>query len=180
MLLRDGMDAQKKRQIWHLILQPLAALVFLFSALIVFHEVAVSTLLWALGAGSLASSTYTVFGKPSAKAAKPFCMINAYLLAMSVSIILRYVANAFFETHHIVHMTTVPSLWTGFLGALAVGISLLLMALLGLEHPPAAGMSLVLVLDVHGYETLVVIIGLSCLLGVIRWLFDQWLTDILI
>lgn len=171
--------AVKKRRFWHLILQPLAAVLFLFSALIVFHEVAVSTLLWALGAGSLASSTYTVFGKPSSKAARPFCMVNAYLLALLVSVIVRFVAEGFFLLHQGPIVAT-PSLWTGFMGAVAVGCSLFLMAIFGLEHPPAAGMSLVLVLDVHSYETLLVIVGFSCLLAIIRWVFDRWLTDILV
>src|SRR3990167_9225083 len=68
-----------KNYIW----QPLIIFIFLTSTLILFFllENAVNAV-WAVGVGSLASTSYLVFAKPSATASHPFRFVVSYVIAI--------------------------------------------------------------------------------------------------
>ena len=157
--------------------QTSALFVFLTGALLLFYLHASSNILWAVGAGSLASSAYIVFSKPSSVASSPLNMLVAYVIAIVVGIFFRVVVEHwwvscadFFQINHFC--------WPGVIAALAVVVSLLIMAAVRIEHPPAAGMALILVLDVHDYQTLVIILMSVVVLALLKRLLKPWLKDL--
>lgn len=65
------------------------------------------------------------------------------------------------------------------LGGLAVGVAIFLMVLLNLEHPPAAGIALGLVMNHEwGLFTLAVILGAITALSALKWLLRRYLKNL--
>ena len=162
----------------HLILQPLMAIVFVCIALYCFRIVSSSTILWAVGAGALSSSCYIVFGRPNCNPAKPINIIGGYLIGILCGEAVRLLllslniyGGDFFTAIHFHYM--------GMLASISVGLCLYIMALLKLEHPPAAGMALVLVLDLHDYIVLFIIMGAAFVLAGIRKVLGDRLVSLI-
>jgi len=133
--------------------------------------------LWAVGAGSLASSSYIVFGKPSKLAANSSHILTSYVVAMCVGIFLRYVVE--------MHLLSRSSLFVeyrfffdSFVAALAVAFTLIITARLHMDHPPAAGIALVLVLDVRDYQTLIIILFSVIMLSFFSFALRRWMCDL--
>lgn len=169
---------QHKQHTWvNLIWQPLCAMVFLCCVLFVLNVFSTSPILWAVGAGSLASSCYVVFGKPQSSAAIPQRMIGGYLVGIVTGVGIRYLAIHFDLFHGFVlgepHMQAV-----GLLAAISVGLALILMILLQFEHPPAAGMTLVLVLEVRDYRTVTIVFVAAVILALLHFLLRPYLRDL--
>ncbi len=171
---------QSKHNWPNLIWQPLAAILFLWVVLICLDQLATSQILWAVGAGSLASSSYIVFGKPHGPTAIPLRIIGGYLVGIATGGLMRlasvYVFPVFAGTMFNVHPQAMQLV--GVAAALSVGLSLFFMVLLRLEHPPAAGMALVLVLDVRDYYVVYVVIIAAIILALLRMLLRRYLQDL--
>lgn len=92
---------QKPCTPWNYIWQPLIIFIFLVAILNIFllaeHT---SNIAWAVGAGSLASSAYLVFAKPSAVAAHPLRLIVAYVLAIVCGLLTHYLGDALLLRQH--------------------------------------------------------------------------------
>lgn len=169
------------KPIWfNFIWQPLAAIVFLWLILYCLDQLAVSTVLWAIGAGSLASSCYILFGRPSSAAAAPKNIIGGYLIGMLIGGVLRLITLYSFPSMSgsMGGFTTELMGIMGLLAAIAVGVSMLLMMILGFEHPPAAGMTLVLVLDVRDIYVIIIVIASALVLSLLRILLRHHLRDL--
>lgn len=162
-----------RNYIWQMLL----LFVFLSAVLFLFYWHASSNVLWAVGVGSLASSAYIVFSKPSSPSGKPTNIFVAYLIAICVGIFFR-----FFVENWLMHCTNFFEIhqfcWPGVIAALAVVISVLLMAAVHVEHPPAAGMALILVLDVQDYQTLIIIFMSVIVLALLKMVLRPWLVDL--
>lgn len=146
----------------HLICQTAFAMVFIFCVLISLDHVAANQLIWAAGTGSLASSSYCVFCTPDSLVAQPKRIIGGYIIGMfsgeSMRLLLLFAhLSAHFGANGIV-----------FAAVASVGLALILMVLLRLEHPPAAGLAVVLVIDVQSYAPVLVILAAAIVLACIR------------
>lgn len=163
----------------HLFIQALAAVVFMWLVLMALDEVATSTIIWAVGASTLASSSYIVFCAPKSMVAKPQKIIGSYIIAMLCGEGMRILANMV--------CAAVPNCQAGipflhvfeFAAAISVGIALLLMVLLKSEHPPAAGLAVVMVLDIRNLEALVIILIAAIVLSLVRIIFRRVLCDLI-
>jgi CBS domain-containing membrane protein len=166
----------------HLFVQIIAAVLYIMLVLVVLDYHAHSPILWAVGASSLASSAYLVFGLPDAHASTAKRVFFGYVIAAAAGEAVRWLAIWFFccdINHHYI----VTSLGSGqhmywLSAAVAVGLSLLLMILFDCDHPPAAGLSLVLVIDLDHLSAVVVILSLALLLSIIKYCARGYLRDL--
>lgn len=166
-----------KRKYHHYIWQPLLLVLFLASVLALFYWGASSSILWAVGAGSLASSAFITFGKPSAVARKPLNILVSYFVAIAVGILCRFIIERAMP-HCSVIFDVNTFCWTGFFAAFSVGFLMLVLSALRVEHPPAAGIALVLVLDVKDYQTLIIILFSVIMLSILSGIFGRWMRDL--
>lgn len=160
------------RTYWNYIWQPLIIFIFLTVILNIFLFTEYSSnVVWAVGVGSLASSAYLVFAKPSAVSAHPLRLIVAYVLAIVCGMLTHYVGESVLTlTHHY--------FWISFLAAFSVVITLLLMIWFKAEHPPAVGMALVFVIDLKDYRTSIIVLGAITILVVLKLALSRWLRDL--
>jgi CBS domain-containing membrane protein len=151
----------------HLIWQPLLGVIFICVALFVLNHFATSTILWAVGAGSLSSSVFICMTKPKSYVAKAHRIVGGYLVGMISGESMRF---AFLQYYKMTgNFIGAPHYHVmGMMAAIAVGLAIVLMVLLHVEHPPAAGIALVLVIDVHDYRVLAIIFVAACVLAVIK------------
>lgn len=155
----------------HYFFQPLIIFVFLFLILVVFYQTAHSTILWAVGAGSLASSAFILFSKPSAVSAHPFHLAFSYIIAILSGVFFHFIAITVLSSGE-------PYIWMSFFAALSVITCFYAMYYWKLEHPPAAGMALVCVIDLQDIMTLVIIVFAVVVLISTRLLLRSYLRDL--
>ncbi len=162
-----------RRYFLNLSLQCLGAMLFMLMVLFSLNTVLADDLIWAAGASTLASSAYIVFGSPKAAVAKPYRMLTGYAIAIVCGYLLQLIANDFCHgsylcshPEHKIHVFEAAA-------ALSVGLSFLLMFILRASHPPAAGLAVVMVLDISNPAAIAVICGGALLLVIIRWLFAK-------
>lgn len=169
---------QKTRAPWiNYIWQPCSAMVFVCMVLVCFNFVATTDLLWAVGAGALTSSAFLVFGVPSSPTGKPIKIIGGYIIGIACGLIVRLALLSFFTLTKFT--TDMPHFrLLGIMAAITVGISLLIMTLFKVDHPPAAGMSLVLVIDIQQYDVLGIIFSAAIILACLRMLLANYLYDL--
>ena len=142
---------QNKPTIANYIWQPLMVFIFLWLCLHFFYMTAQTDALWAVGGGSLASSAYLLFAKPNSTPAHPVRFVVAYVIAVLCGIAMHW---------SLLHFTVAPLFacpypgfcWTGFFAALSVMITFMFLIGLRMDHPPALGMALVLVIDSRDYH----------------------------
>lgn len=164
----------------HLITQACAAIVFIWLVLFSLGHIAASQIIWAAGASTLASSSYIVFCIPKAMVAKPQKIIGAYIIGMLCGEGMRQLANLACKTLSTCQMGGSEYLHVFNAAAgFSVGISLLFMVLFKLEHPPAAGLAVVMVLDIRNLEALIVILSAAIILSLIRIVFNRVLCDLI-
>ena len=169
----------KDRTFWlHLGIQTSAAVVFMWLMLMGLDKISASTIIWAAGASSLASSSYLVFCVPHSVVAHPLKIIGSYVIAMTVGEMMRLFANYFCDIlplcqigHPSMHIFEVAA-------AISVGIALLLMVLCKSEHPPAAGLAVVMVLDIRNLYALGIILFGAAMLAGIRVIFRNKLRNL--
>jgi CBS-domain-containing membrane protein len=122
---------------------------------------------WAIGAGSLASSTYLVFVTPQQPHSCFFQIVMSYLVCAVIGVtgnlILIDVANFFLKD---------------IIAAFAVGLSLFTMSRLGLRHSCAAGISVMLALELHDQYPVIVILASVLLLSAIHASLKSKLQDL--
>lgn len=169
-----------RQYISHLLIQATAAIIFMWLVLFSLDHVAASQIIWAAGASTLASSTYIVFCAPKAVVAKPQKIVGAYIIAVLCGEVMRYLANLVCSA-----IASCQPGGPGYLhvfevaAAISVGVALLLMVLFKSEHPPAAGLAVVMVLDIRNVEALAVIFGAAVILSLIRIIFRRFLCNLI-
>jgi CBS-domain-containing membrane protein len=166
-----------QRSMWHLTMQPLLAMIFVFIVLLTLSQVAISPLLWAVGGSSLASSAFIVFGRPSSPSAQPWRVICGY----AIGIIVGFGVRALFKPIHVFHVDFLSDprfFMLALSAAIAVGVTFLFMILLNIKHPPAAGIALVLVINLQDYNVLYVIFLAAVVLALLRQGLNKFLCDL--
>lgn len=138
----------------HYVLQSGYAVIFLWLVLFSLDQVSAPGLLWAVGASSVASSSFIVFTRPCGQTTEPVRLIGSYLLSILIGIGCSHIV---FFLHHVVGFPHLRAMELS--SALSVGLATFLMAVLHFQHPPAASMSLVLTLEPWGFATVIVIVS---------------------
>jgi CBS-domain-containing membrane protein len=133
---------------YHLLWQTLLCAFFMGFVLFIMGLFSGGTGTWEIGATSLASSAYTVFALPKSVVSEPKRMFLAYLIATVVGLILHFVLG-YFVANLSSQFSFIDSHFFWVLAGLAVAISMLLMMFFGAQHPPATGIALSMVIDVH-------------------------------
>ncbi len=163
---------------FNLLWQTLLVVLFMSVVLFAFNEATNSSVLWAVGTSSLASSAYIVFAMPQSIAARSHRVIGGYVVAIGVGIVFHQILYALFQvfSSHFFFQEHPHTFWIS--ASIGVGISMLLMVLLGFQHPPAAGIALVLVLGTHDFKVLTVIIIAVGVLAILRKLLSPYLKNL--
>ncbi|OGO94481.1 MAG: hypothetical protein A3F41_05835 [Coxiella sp. RIFCSPHIGHO2_12_FULL_44_14] len=164
----------------HFFLQGLSATVFMWLVLIGLDRVLNSQILWAVGASTLASSAFIVFVTPKAVVAAPYKIIVSYLIALLCAVMVRLATSSLCTAFSLCTVGGVPGVHVfEVAAAISLGISILLMVLLRSEHPPAAGLAVVMVLEIHNAEALAVILVSAVILAAIRLVFRNRLINLI-
>ena len=134
-------------------------------------------ILWAVGAGSLASTVYIVFMRPHAIAARPRCIIGSYLVCAACGELFRFVTE--WTSIASIQLTFIELCILSLAAVIAVGLFLIISKLTHLEHPPAAGLALVAVLSEPDHGAVIAILVIATVIAFIRKLGIKKLHDLL-
>lgn len=156
-------------------LQCLLATLFMSAVLIALGTQAKDALLGAIGASSLGSSFCTVFIVPDSVMTRPRNVLGGYAVGLTMGALCYYFSVfSIWLFPHLPHMVN-EVLFT----SLAVGLSLMTMVAVDLEHPPAAGLAIGLVLEPWDQASLIVIIASVIVLSILKRLLRPYLISLL-
>ena len=161
----------------NLIWQPLLALVFIACVLILLCHFHTTDLIWALGAGSLSSTAYIVFASPKSNAAKPRNIVGGYCIAVlcGAAVQLVIVHFGFLDIHRLQESVQCFAI---FYSAVVVGLVIFLMSVFQFDHPPAAGLSLVVVIDMRSFRILIFLVLCSIVIARAKRLLAPYLKNL--
>lgn len=159
--------------------QLLGATIFISLVLYVMDTFSISHLIWAVGASSLASSAYVVFMHPHGLAAKARNIFLGYTVAVLVGEIIRYIMLWLGATCHMPIDTIDVAHHYWFAAAISVTLVLIIMAIFDIEHPPASGIALVLVVELCRHDVVEMIYGFMLLLCLIKLIAKPWMRNLL-
>lgn len=151
------------------IIQSLLAVVAL--AIILYF---VETLTHAAIVAALGSSAFIVFAMPKSITARPRRLIGGHVVGLLSGTFCYYV----FLSGPLGKLVTSWEFTTLFIYALAVGLSIFLMAITNTEHPPAAGTALGIVAHAWSYQVVIFILLAAVGLAVARRLLRGYLRDL--
>jgi hypothetical protein len=171
---------EKRLDKTHLLWQCIAAIVYVTFVLVCLDIVSSNQLLWAVGSSSLASSAYLVFSQPRCSSSNELHLLGGYFIAIVCGLLVRHLAVGVMQHWQLPSWLVIAHdphmFWMS--GSIAVGITMVLMLIFHLEHPPAAGLSLVLVIEQRSYEIVAVMFLLVVLLAGIQMLFKRRLCNL--
>ncbi len=124
---------------------------------------------------SLGASTFIVFAMPHWVTARPRRLIGGHVVGILSGTICYYT----FLTGPVGRLVTNWEFATLGVYALAVGLSLFLMALTNTEHPPAAGTALGIVVQPWSYQIVIFVLVSVISLAIIRRLLSRYLRDLI-
>lgn len=159
---------------WNFFWQPLLASIFVVVTLIVLGGIQHINLLGYIGTGSLGSSAFLVFCLPQARSARSGRLLGGYCISMLSGIIFSALIchlklfNGNFFTHYCTDITAV----------IAMTVAIFSMVFFRMEHPPAVGFVLGLIMDNWTYKTLIMIIAVILLLTIVKLLLKPWLVNL--
>ncbi len=117
---------------------------------------------------TLGATIFVVFSLPHSYSSQPQRILGGYFWGTLIGITAHFIIL-------IPGTFTTPSV---FLGALAAGLILFLMATTNTEHPPAAGLAIGLIYNNWEFSTILVIWGAVLYLSTMRFLLRHWLIDL--
>lgn len=170
MQINSHVKRHKKAFVWQSVL---AGGVILVSLMMISFITPTNTILGVVGASSLASSIFIALALSKSSASHPTRMLGAYLLAIICGIVCFYMGNGlkhFFPTDS-------QDFVYPLMGACAVGLTMLFMILFNLQHPPAAGLALGLVIENWRFATLIIILIAMLMVVFIKYLLKDRLVS---
>ena len=159
------------------VFQPLCAAVFVAIVLLLFNLIHHTNVLWAVGAGALSSSAFIVFTVPSSAVAKSSRLIGGYLIGIITGVLVHLVLVDILSVVSQFLQINSHLFWVA--AAITVALSMSIMLAFKVPHPPAAGVALVLVLDISHYEMVLIIFGAVLILALMKWLLRGYLVDLI-
>lgn len=160
--MKNFIDDKFLNNKWKFILQCFIVTCFLSLILIFLDFVLKLSVVASLGATS-----FIIFTIPHKNASRVPYILGGYTVGVIVGIICTLGSH--------ITMNIPLTIW----GAIAIGLSMFLMVILNFEHPPAAALSLGLVMEGFDIKTVITVFTISISLLVIRWLLRKWLIDLL-
>ncbi len=133
---------------YHLIWQTALYAVFMGVMLFIMGLLSKNSAAWDIAATSLASSAYAVFALPKSVASEPKRMFLAYVIATAVGLLLHF-ALGYFIVALSDHFRFLDPHFFWVVAGITAPLSMVLMILFGAQHPPAVGIALSMVIDVH-------------------------------
>ena len=151
--------AHKRQYLFQCLLATLVVLLLLLAINVISNELVIA---------SIASTTFTIFTAPHHRLSHFRYVFGGYIVGILVGLFCYFLVlnkltaiGWFFDIHQ------------ELVGAIAVGLSIFFMVILDLEHPPAASMSLALVIIPWSVESLVITILFVLGLSLFRRLFGK-------
>ena len=150
--------------------------IFVFCVLLLFKDTTHADVLWALGVSSLASSAFIIFSMPNTEASQDHRVISSYFVNMAIGAITHYFLN-YVLGHHAMFSGSGFYIFS-LVTALAVSLSLVLMIVLKIKHPPAVGVCIILIINMHRYDVIGVIAFAALLLAVLHYSLKRWMLNL--
>ena len=123
---------------------------------------------------SLGASAFIVFAMPGSYSAKPRSIMGGYFFGVTLGVVFNMVARL----DYIQSLPISAVLEYTFFSAVAVGLTLLCMVVFNVEHPPAAGMALGLVLQNWQLSSLALVVAAVIMLSAVRLVLGEYLMDL--
>ena len=124
---------------------------------------------------ALGASCFIAFAMPHRDISSPRYMIGGYAVGALTGAACAYAASS----HLINTLPIAHAFYYVFFGALAVGLAMFFMVLTDTEHPPAASLSLGLVLNHSDFKTIVIVLFGIASLSLIKEILRPLLKDLL-
>ena len=157
------------------VLQCLLAGIAVMVVLLLVDAVAHTVLIAALGA-----SAFVVFTMPELSISGPRHLIGGYVVGVAVGALLWLVHDLLFHRLGLSALAGHPHFTLTLFGGLAVGVAIFLMVITDTEHPPAAGVTLGLVVNPRwDLRVLLVILLAIVALCLVRFLLRPALKNLL-
>lgn len=154
--------------------QALVALVFISVVLCALDDLSRTTAFRIIGATSLSASTFIVFATCNNSSARIHAILGGYLIGAVVGLMC-YLLSRIMD----LYVLNQYYLYTyEFVGAVALAMSLLLMVIFDVQHPPAAGLSVGVVIDVWDADSFIVITAAVIALAALRVLLKDKLVHL--
>jgi CBS-domain-containing membrane protein len=163
-------DAKVKTNPRPYILQSLLA-TFTILLILMFLDVLTHTAFIAV----LGSSAFVVFTRPRAYGSRPRRLIGGYLIGMLAGLICFYLA----KLPQLVSLPVEASTIFIIFSALSVGSAIFLMVVTNMEHGPAAGMALGMVVNPWNLFDLAFILSAVLFMAVTRRLLRRYMIDLI-
>lgn len=123
---------------------------------------------------SIGASSFIVFTLPQRRYSQAKYVIGAYVIGLSIGTVGSWLGDSSWLHHY----TVLYQNRLEFFGALAVGMTMLLMVITNLEHPPAASIALGLVLNEWTIKTVLVTFIAIVFICLVRYLLRRRLIDL--
>ncbi|MFN3234816.1 MAG: HPP family protein [Gammaproteobacteria bacterium] len=151
----------------HYVWQPLVAFLFIWAATFALgytHSLVLSS----IGASSLGATALIIFANPGSNPARFTNVLGGYTIGLFCGILCHYASHHFILPKYILNPITFVEIYA----AAAVALSILIMAICKMNHPPAAGMALGLVLEAWDYWTLAIILIAACAIALLKIILE--------
>ncbi len=146
----------KFKKLWkYYILQSLLATAVLFILVLVLGKYKLVVI------SSMGATTFTVFAMPKAVSAKTRNVIGGHLVGLASGTIFYFITLPYFLEYPLV-----------------VGLAILLMVTLDVEHPPAAGTALAVVINEVSLDAFIIIMLSAVILSQCRYYLRGYLKDL--
>lgn len=168
MELHHIIDEKFKDHKSNFILQCLLATISLTIVLLFLDIIKESAIITALGA-----SSFIVFAMPHRYTSQDKRIIGGYIVGLSIGFVFYLISISSLLT-----ILLSPRLIIIFSAAAAVGISIFIMVIFNVEHAPACGVALGIVINEWTYQTIIFIIGAVLWILLVRRIFKNWFIDL--
>lgn len=167
-ILTHVIDPKLRRDFRHYLLQSLAATAFCFVMLVSLDVIIPGAVVASLGA-----STFIIFVGPHSRSARPRNLLGGQLIGTGTGM----------ACSRLLHLCLLSGLVsqqveTAVYGAIAVGLAIFLMVIIDMEHPPAAGTALSLVVSEWSVYSIAFIGGATIFLAAVRAALGKRLRDL--
>ena len=162
-------DVKFRKNIIKYIFQCILATLTVLAVLIFLDVITRPAIITALGA-----SAFIVFTMPNMYSSDPRRLIGGYSVGIIIGILFFFISNL--ETFSVISENSKMILV--IFGAIAVGVSIFIMAITNTEHAPAAGIALGLVINTWVYITIIFIIIAIIWMATVRKLLRPYLMDL--
>ena len=151
--------------------QTLLAMIFVAIVLHLLDKISHTAASGIIGATYISASAFIVLGTSGANTASTRNVLGGYAVGLFVGLICYFIAHYLDLYALMLNHTYLYEV----VGATALGLTFILMDLFSVQHPPAVGLSVGMVLDIWDPHSLYVIIGAIIVLVIIKRLLSKWL-----